>query len=121
MRVETITVNTILYCRNWIRTVEFYRDRLGFRETFANDWFVEFHLGGSASLSVANEEQSTMTSAEGEGITVSIEVADLSVACDDLLQAGVEPTDVRRIWGSSSVFVFDPEGNRLEFLSRGQL
>ena len=42
--------NTILYCRRWAATVQFYRDQLRLPVAFANDWFVEFQLNAAAYL-----------------------------------------------------------------------
>jgi hypothetical protein len=46
-----ITTNTILYCKEWEKTVEFYRNQLKLPVLFATDWFVEFGLNEMSRLS----------------------------------------------------------------------
>jgi catechol-2,3-dioxygenase len=31
--------------------------------------------------------------------------------------AGLNPTEVKEIWGAKAFYIFDPEGNRIEFWS----
>jgi predicted enzyme related to lactoylglutathione lyase len=107
-------VNTILYCRDWEETVAFYRDGLKLTTLSSTDWFVEFKLNENARLSVANEARASVKSGQGRGITISLQVADLEQACSELLQAGLSPTPIRKIWGSQASYLHDPEGNRLE-------
>ncbi len=47
--------NSILYCKNWSETVDFYKNDLKLPVISSTDWFVEFKLNESARLSVANE------------------------------------------------------------------
>lgn len=109
--------NTILYCRNWVRQVEFYETVLKLNVLTRRDWFVEFELGPGSALSVADERRATIKSAGGEGITISIRVDDVESARSDLIAAGAEPEPLRTVWGSRTFFVRDQEGNRLEFWS----
>jgi predicted enzyme related to lactoylglutathione lyase len=108
------TVNTILYCKKWVETVAFYRDVLKLPTLSSNDWFVEFELNQNTRLSVADETRATVKSAEGRGITISLQVADLEEIRSELLQAGLGPTPIKEIWGSQTSYLHDPEGNRLE-------
>jgi catechol 2,3-dioxygenase-like lactoylglutathione lyase family enzyme len=52
------TANTILYCKEWEKTVRFYRDRLHLTVIFSTDWFVEFSLTEHSRLSIADEKHS---------------------------------------------------------------
>ncbi len=81
------------------------------------DWFVEFRLNNGATLSVADETRTTISSAEGRGITISLHVDDVEELHSHLTTRGIEPEPLRTIWGSRAFFLFDPEGNRLEFWS----
>lgn len=111
-------VNTILYCRRWAETVEFYRDLLGLKPGFANEWFVEFSLGGGSYLSIADAARASIEPADGQGLTLSLEVRELTEVRRWLEERGVEPGEVRRRFGSPVFDVCDPEGHRLEFWSR---
>ncbi len=109
--------NTILYCKKWEETVEFYRDGLKLLVISSTDWFVEFKLNESARMSVANEARTTVKSGEGRGITISLQVADVEELRAQFVEAGFNPTLIKEIWGSKAMYIHDPEGNRLEFWS----
>lgn len=113
--VEVRGANFILYCDRWTETVEFYRGVLGLAETFSNDWFVEFRLGDGASVSVADVSRTSIRPVDGQGMTLSIEVADLDAARSTLTRRGAAPTDPTIRFGSRVFDVHDPEGHRIEF------
>ncbi|MGB3737531.1 MAG: VOC family protein [Ilumatobacter sp.] len=108
--------NTILYCAEWADTVAFYRDTIGLESSFENDWFVEFGLTDGSHVSVADARRATIEpgAGGGSGLTLSWQVTDLSAQCARLATLGVDvPSPIRR-WGASTVFIHDPEGNRIE-------
>ncbi len=107
--------NTILYCKKWQETVSFYKDGLKLLQISSTDWFVEFKLNEMSRLSVADETRASVKSGSGRGITLSIQVADLEQALTDLKEAGIQSTPIKEVWGSRTIYVHDPEGNRLEF------
>ena len=109
--------NTILYCKNWQETVEFYRTGLKLLVLSSNDWFVEFKLNEMSRLSVANEARTSIDSSGGKGITVSLQVPDIEQTRAELIEAGMTPTPIKELWGAKVIYVHDPEGNRLEFWS----
>ena len=111
------STNTILYCKNWQETVEFYRTGLKLPVISSNEWFVEFKLNEMSRISVANEARTSIDSSGGKGITVSLQVADIEQARVELIEAGVTATPIKEVWGAKAIYVFDPEGNRLEFWS----
>lgn len=111
-------VNTILYCDAFAPTVDFYHRQLGLRVTFSNEWFVEFALGDRSSLSIADASRATIPAAGGNGMTLSIEVADLDDVRQRLVDVGAEPTLPTQRFGSDVFDVHDPEGHRIEFWSR---
>lgn len=106
--------NTILYCATWGRTVEFYRDTLGFRVTHENDWFVEFAIGDHGHLSIADADRATIDAVGGAGITLSWQVPDIDEARHALLARGLQPGAIHRRWGSAAFHLRDPEGHRIE-------
>jgi catechol-2,3-dioxygenase len=109
--------NTILYCKKWEETVEFYRMVLKLLVISSNEWFVEFKLNEMSRVSVANEARTSIKSSDGKGITISLQVADIEQTRDELIEAGVAPTPIKDVWGVKAIYVHDPEGNRLEFWS----
>jgi catechol 2,3-dioxygenase-like lactoylglutathione lyase family enzyme len=109
--------NTILYCRSWEETVRFYRDGLGLKAVMERDWFVEFRLNNSATLSVADQARASIQSAEGRGMTISLRVDDVVELHNHLTGRGLAPEPLRTVWGSRAFYLHDPEGNRLEFWS----
>lgn len=106
--------NTILYCRRWDATVAFYRDALRLPVTHSTDWFVEFRLTDGAYLSVADASRATIADVEGQGITLSWRVADVSAARRRLVDRGLAPSDERTVWGATACYLVDPEGHRIE-------
>jgi catechol 2,3-dioxygenase-like lactoylglutathione lyase family enzyme len=115
--VKIKSTNTILYCKNWQETVEFYRTGLKLPVLSSNEWFVEFKLNEMSRLSVANEARTSVKSGEGKGITVSLQVADIEQTRIELIEAGGNPTPIREVWGAKAIYVHDPAGSRLEFWS----
>lgn len=109
--------NTILYCRLWGDTVDFYRRVLGLAVSFENDWFVEFALGGNSFVSVADAARATIPSSGGAGITLSWQVADVAAARVALAERGVAVPEIVNRWEAATLFVTDPEGNRIELWS----
>jgi catechol 2,3-dioxygenase-like lactoylglutathione lyase family enzyme len=109
--------NTILYCRNWEATVEFYRDVLNFVTNHKTDWFVEFQLGVDTYLSVANAAYGSIKSTDGNGITLSWQVEDVDEIHRRLNQLGMRTSPIKRVWGSRAFYLFDPERHRLELWS----
>lgn len=106
--------NTILYCSEWANTVAFYRDVMLLEPTHEVDWFVEFALHDTAHLSVADAARTSIDPSSGAGITLSWQVDDLAAECARLAAHDVETSDPMRQWGGRSVFLHDPERNRIE-------
>lgn len=111
------SANTILYCNNWQETVDFYQNRLSLPITFVSDWFVEFQLGESAYLSVANARQATIKSSQGAGLTLTLRVESADQAWQILKHNGVAVESVKEVWGARVFYFYDPEGYRLEVWS----
>ena len=113
--MEFKTTNTILYCKKWEDTVRFYRDSLNLSVIFSTDWFVEFRTSTSSRLSVADETRSSITSSNGKGITLSLEVEDIDTTWERVNKAGLDPTAIKRHpWDALVFYLFDPEGHRVE-------
>ena len=107
--------NTILYCRRWAATVQFYRDQLRLPVAFENDWFVEFQLNAAAYLSVADAARASIAAVDGQGITLAWQVHNLEAVRAHLLEQGIAATPLRRRWDAWVFYCHDPEGHRLEF------
>ena len=115
------TVNTIVYCRKWKETVAFYKTQLKFLVTADLEWFVEFKLNDAARLSVADAARTSMGSCKGKGVTITMEVDDIETAHTYLKEAGLNPPAIQdHAWGAKVIYIFDPEGNRLEFWSQNK-
>lgn len=96
----------------------FYRS-LGFRILEQNDWFVEFEINPGARLSVADTARASIASSSGAGITITFEVTDIHKAYADVVQVGISSAGIKQHgWGAEVFYIFDPEGNRIEFWSR---
>jgi predicted enzyme related to lactoylglutathione lyase len=115
--VKIKSANTILYCKKWQETVEFYRTGLKLLVLSSNEWFVEFKLNEMSRLSVANGARTSIDSSGGKGITVSLQVADIEQTRTELVEAGITSIPIKEVWGAKAIYIHDPEGNRLEFWS----
>ena len=109
------TTNMILYCKEWEKTVRFYRDQLQFPINFSTDWFVEFRLGAISRLSIADEKRASVKSCGGKGITLALEVEDIEAVREYTEKIGLKPTVIRtHPWDARVFHLFDPEGHRIE-------
>ncbi len=112
------STNTILYCKQWQETVDFYQTVLALPITFASDWFIEFQLSGMAHLSIANEQRATIKSSGGAGITIALQVEHADEVWQFLRDKGLEVGPLKdHGWGARVFYFFDPEGHRLEVWS----
>jgi catechol 2,3-dioxygenase-like lactoylglutathione lyase family enzyme len=110
--------NTILYCKKWQETVDFYQNRLRLPVNFASDWFVEFKLTETAHLSIADECRATIKSSGGAGITITLQVESITEAWQYLKNNGLTLEPIRELpWGAHVFYFLDPEGHRLEVWS----
>ena len=113
------TANTILYCRKWEETVAFYKSKLKLQVTTSMEWFVEFKLNKTSRVSIANATRTSIDSSDGKGITIALEVDDIKATHADLKKAELNPTPITdHVWGAKVMYIYDPEGNRLEFWSQ---
>jgi catechol 2,3-dioxygenase-like lactoylglutathione lyase family enzyme len=112
------TANMILYCRRWQETVDFYRHGLKLEITAARDWFIEFRLNDHACLSIADMARTSMQGRPVQGVTIAMKVADIASTHQRLEEAGLHPQAIRdHSWGAKVFYLYDPDGNRLEFWS----
>ena len=115
MPLNILTSNTILYCQHYDECLKFYKDLLGLEITLASDWLVEFRLTDSARVSLADQARTAIKSAQGQGITLTWEVADIEKTHMDLKIKGAEPSDIiTHSWNARLFRFYDPERNRLE-------
>jgi predicted enzyme related to lactoylglutathione lyase len=110
-------INTILYCRHWKDTVKFYRDVMKLSVNIETEWLVEFQLIDNAFLSIADVAFTSIQSAKGAGITLSIQVENVDIARRRLHEMGVKTGPIRAVWGAQAFYIFDPEGHRIELWS----
>lgn len=106
--------NTILYCKNWFETMTFYKEIFRFPISLQKGWFVEFRLTDTTYLSIADEKRASIHSVEGQGVTLSWQVADIYEAHLGLQRHGIDIGEVIEKWGSKLFYLHDPEGHRIE-------
>ncbi|HEX6033479.1 MAG TPA: VOC family protein, partial [Anaerolineales bacterium] len=94
-----------------------YKTGIALPITTSTEWFVEFKLTRTSRLSVANESRTSIKSGGGRGITIGLQVRDIETTRSHFENAGLEPTAIKQIWGAKAFYIFDPEGNRIEFWS----
>lgn len=114
--MNLMTTNTILYCSNWKAAVEFYRDAIELPVLFSNDWFFEFQLSHNSRLSIADETRASIEPAKGKGITLAFQTSDIEEALRNLHNRNIKTTAIKKHpWNAKVFYLFDPEGNRIEF------
>jgi len=99
------------HVRNLDAARSFYKDKLGFTETFVDD---------DANWSKLERNGMEIGLAEGEpqedGGVAHVDVEDVKAAAEELRGAGVEVGVVLELHGAIRLLdVFDPDGNRLQF------
>ncbi len=115
--MDICITNIILYCKRWEKCIEFYSDELNLPVLFQKAWFVEYKLTKRAHLSIADSAQSSIKSSGGIGLTISLQVQDIQSEHIRFQKKNLNPTPIHPIWGSKAFYLFDPEGNRIEFWS----
>ena len=89
----------------------FYKDKLGFTETFVDEdeqWSKLERSGMEIGLAQGEPQE--------EGGVAHVDVEDVKVVAEQLRQAGVEVGVVFELHGEMRILdVFDPDGNRLQF------
>jgi catechol 2,3-dioxygenase-like lactoylglutathione lyase family enzyme len=89
----------------------FYRDKLGFTETFVDDdgtWSKLERNGMEIGLAQGEPQE--------DGGVAHVDVSDVKATAEELRQAGVEVGVVFELHGEMRLLdVFDPDGNRLQF------
>jgi catechol 2,3-dioxygenase-like lactoylglutathione lyase family enzyme len=106
--------NTILYCQKWKETATFYGDIFAFRVSHRTDWFIEFQVTPDSYLSIADQSRATIDSVEGQGITLSWQIANVQETHAALVEQNVSVSPIRKKWGASLFYLHDPEGHRIE-------
>lgn len=89
----------------------FYKDKLGFTETFVDEdgTWVKLERSGMEVGLAQGEPQD-------DGGVAHVDVEDVKVAAEELRQAGVEIGVVFELHGAMRLLdVFDPDGNRIQF------
>ncbi|HLA82520.1 MAG TPA: VOC family protein [Thermoleophilia bacterium] len=115
MHEKLVTTNTILYCRAWEQTVRFYKEGLRLPVLFSTHWFVEFGLTATSRLSIADEKHASIRSCGSAGITIALQVEDISAAREYAERMDLKPTAIQEHpWEAMVFHVFDPEGHRIE-------
>jgi catechol 2,3-dioxygenase-like lactoylglutathione lyase family enzyme len=89
----------------------FYKDKLGFTETFVDEdgqWSKLERSGMEIGLAQGEPQE--------EGGVAYVDVEDVKAVAEELRQAGVEVGVVFELHGEMRILdVFDPDGNRLQF------
>jgi predicted enzyme related to lactoylglutathione lyase len=99
--------------------ITFYKTTLKLDVNMSNEWFVEFKLTDNAYLSIANESRASIKSSHGQGVTITFEVEDIEASHVFLTEIGCFPGPIKtHAWEASVIYIYDPEGNRLEFWCR---
>ena len=96
---------------------DFYRDLLGFRTVFENDWYVQMQLPDQPQVQLAfvlREHDSVPRAfqARAQGVLVTVELDDVD-ACHARARAlglALEYPLVSEVWGQRHFMVADPNG-----------
>jgi catechol 2,3-dioxygenase-like lactoylglutathione lyase family enzyme len=104
-------VNVWYHVRDLDAARAFYKDKLGFTETFVDgdgEWSQLERNGMEIGLAQGEPQE--------DGAVAHVDVADVKTAADELRRAGVEIGVVFELHGEIRLLdVFDPDGNRVQF------
>jgi catechol 2,3-dioxygenase-like lactoylglutathione lyase family enzyme len=104
-------VNVWYHVRDLDAARAFYKDKLGFTETFVDgdgEWSQLERSGMEIGLAQGEPQE--------DGAVAHVDVADVKTAAEELRRAGVEIGVVFELHGQIRLLdVFDPDGNRLQF------
>ena len=91
----------------------FYRDALGFTETFVDEEEGWVSLDrGTTEIAIGEADDA---GADAEGQVATIDVTDVKAERERLAEAGVEVGTVFELTGAMRLLdVFDPDGNRIQ-------
>jgi catechol 2,3-dioxygenase-like lactoylglutathione lyase family enzyme len=99
------------YVRDLDAARRFYKEKLGFTETFVDgdgEWSKLERNGMEIGLAQGEPEE--------DGAVAHVDVEDVKATAEELRQAGVEVGVVFELHGQIRLLdVFDPDGNRLQF------
>ena len=112
---KTTHFNTILYCRQFAETLDFYKNLLELPVHMEKSWLTEFKVTDSAYLSIADLDRARFSPDKCDAVTLTFKVEDLDAFRNELISRGVEAPDIEIRWQARSFMVRDPEGHRLEF------
>ena len=115
-----------LTCRDMARSVEFYRDRLGFQEMMHLDkedgslWLVYLRITDTQFLELfPGGEDNDAPGPDRTAINhFCLETADLDATANALRTAGIPLTVEPKMGldGNRQCWIADPDGNRIEFM-----
>jgi catechol 2,3-dioxygenase-like lactoylglutathione lyase family enzyme len=103
-------VNVWYHVRDLDAARAFYKEKLGFTETFVEEgeWAKLERSGMEIGLAVGEPEE--------DGGVAHVDVDDVKATAEELRAAGVEIGVVFELHGEMRLLdVFDPDGNRLQF------
>jgi catechol 2,3-dioxygenase-like lactoylglutathione lyase family enzyme len=93
----------------------FYRDVLGFSETFVDEDERWASLDRGVTEIAVGESREAGADTEGEGPVATVDVEDVKAERERLAAAGVEVGTVLELHGAMRLLdVFDPDGNRIQ-------
>lgn len=110
--------NTILYCRDFQKTVDFYQNVLGLKINFVKDWFVEFMVTNDGYLSIADASKTNIFPEKCDCVTLSFQVNDVKNNHDYFKRLGMQASKIKPVWNAKSFFIHDPERHRIEFWNK---
>ena len=96
---------------------DFYRDLLGFRTVFQNEWYVQMQMPGRPAVQIAfvQREHDSVPApwrARPQGVLVTVELDDVD-ACHARARAlglAIVYPLVSEVWGQRHFMVADPDG-----------
>ncbi len=102
------------------KSLNFYRDTLGFEVNSTDDGYVDFKLGDTLFAIFQKDKATAMFSKEhigtGGGCVIAFPVADIEKTCSELTQKGIKIFEGPKTmsWGQTVAYFKDPDGNILE-------
>ena len=123
--LKKLNLNAGIITSKFLETKDFYVNKIDFKITFENDWFILLSLNGDTSdlafMKPNHETQKPIFQKEfsGKGVFITIEVEDVDKVYEKVKSLGI-PIEVEirdEQWGDRHFAIVDPNGIGLDFVT----
>lgn len=114
--------HVIIYVKDVKRSLDFYREKLGFRLIETYDGYARLMSTKGGTTIALHETKEALTPGKGKGVVLYFEVRDLKGTCKRLAHSGVKFSQMPRLmpWGWTHAYLNDPDGHEISLYRAGK-